>query len=194
MPINPDQAWQGALGQLQREMPRTSFDTWVRDTCLVNYDDGQFSIGVRNAYTRDWLESRLTSTATRLLMGIMNREVSISFVVDDHLKADDDDQDDDRNDDEHKGDNGQAEPQDELAQDCPPCAAVSAAHSSLAGQPIIRDATVTVLAPGGVVGTTVRIRVTAYIPMIVPGGATFGLGPLTTVSADSTFRQEGWKP
>ncbi|PWB56036.1 MAG: hypothetical protein C3F13_02945 [Anaerolineales bacterium] len=81
-----------------------------------------------------------------------------------------------------------------VAQDCPPCAAVSAARSSLAGQPIIRDAAVSVLAPGGVVGTTVRIRVTAHIPMIVPGGSGFGLGPLTTVSAESTFRQEGWRP
>ena len=81
-----------------------------------------------------------------------------------------------------------------VAQDCPPCAAVSAAHSSLAGQPIIRDAAVSVLAPGGVVGTTVRIRVSAHIPLIVPGGSGFGLGPLTTVSAESTFRQEGWRP
>ena len=81
-----------------------------------------------------------------------------------------------------------------VAQDCPSCAAVSAANSSLAGQPVIRDAVVSVLAPGGVVGSTVRIRVTAHIPLIVPGGGSFGLGPLTTVSAESTFRQEGWKP
>jgi hypothetical protein len=81
-----------------------------------------------------------------------------------------------------------------VAQDCPPCMAVSAAHSSLVGQPIIRDAAVSVLAPGGVVGTTVRIRVTAHIPMIVPGGGGFGLRPLTTVVAESTFRQDGWRP
>ena len=116
MSINPDQAWQSALGQLQMEMPKASFDTWVRDTRVVNYDDGHFSIGVRNAYARDWLESRLTSTVTRLLMGIMNREVSISFVVDECHDADDDVQDDDRGDDEHKGDDAADETQDELAQ------------------------------------------------------------------------------
>jgi hypothetical protein len=44
------------------------------------------------------------------------------------------------------------------------------------------------------VGSIVRIRVTAHIPLIVPGGDAFGLGRLTTVSAESTFRQEGWKP
>jgi len=81
-----------------------------------------------------------------------------------------------------------------VAQDCPPCEAVSAAHSALVGQPVIRDAGVSVLAPGGVVGTTVRIRITAHIPMVVPGGGVFGLGPLMNVSAESTFRQEGWRP
>ncbi len=62
------------------------------------------------------------------------------------------------------------------------------------GSPVIRDAAVSILAPGGVVGSTVRIRITAHIPLVVPGGETFGLGPLTTVSAETTFRQEGWQP
>ncbi len=80
------------------------------------------------------------------------------------------------------------------SQGCVPCDATTAAKSALQGQPIIRDASVTVLAPGGVIGSTVRIRVSAYIPMLVPGGASFGLQPLRTVSAEATFRQEGWKP
>jgi hypothetical protein len=80
------------------------------------------------------------------------------------------------------------------SQGCTPCDATAAAQSALQGQPVIRDAEVSVLAPGGVVGSTVRIRVTAHIPLVVPGGEVFGLGPLTTVSSESTFRQEGWKP
>ncbi|HBG74932.1 MAG: chromosomal replication initiation protein DnaA [Chloroflexi bacterium GWB2_49_20] len=79
--MDGQQAWQSALGQLQMEMPKASFDTWVRDTRIVSYNGGTFTIGVRNAYARDWLESRLSSTATRLLMGIMNQDVDIQFVV-----------------------------------------------------------------------------------------------------------------
>ena len=75
------QAWQSALGQLQMEMPKASFDTWVRDTQINSYENGLFTIAVRNAYARDWLESRLSSTVTRLLMGIMNRSVDVSFVI-----------------------------------------------------------------------------------------------------------------
>ncbi len=79
--MNAEQAWQSALGQLQMEMPKASFDTWVRDTQIYSYDEGTFTIGVRNAYARDWLESRLSSTVSRLLMGIMNRSVDVAFVV-----------------------------------------------------------------------------------------------------------------
>src|SRR5512147_2608763 len=79
--MNVEQAWQSVLGQLQMEMPRASFDTWVRDTKPVSYQDGTLTIGVRNAYARDWLESRLGSTVSRLLVGIMNASIAVNFIV-----------------------------------------------------------------------------------------------------------------
>jgi chromosomal replication initiator protein len=75
------QAWQAALGQLQLEMPKAAFDTWVRDTELITYEDGAFTIGVKNAYARDWLDDRLSSTVTKLLTGMMNRTVTVRFTV-----------------------------------------------------------------------------------------------------------------
>jgi len=79
--MNAEQAWQSALGQLQMEMPKASFETWVRDTRVASYLEGLFTVSVRNAYARDWLESRLSSTVKRLLTGIMNRSVDVSFIV-----------------------------------------------------------------------------------------------------------------
>ena len=55
--MKADQAWQAAIGQLQMEMPKAAFDTWVRNTEFVSYEDGCFIIGVQNAYARDWLEN-----------------------------------------------------------------------------------------------------------------------------------------
>jgi chromosomal replication initiator protein len=79
--MNPQQAWQATLGQLQMEMSKAAFDTWVRSAELVSYDNEKFKIGVQNAYARDWLDSRLSSTVTRLLSGMMNRQQSVEFVV-----------------------------------------------------------------------------------------------------------------
>ncbi|MFL7869738.1 MAG: DnaA/Hda family protein, partial [Anaerolineales bacterium] len=79
--MNVEQAWQSVLGQLQMEMPRASFDTWVRDTRPIRHNNGELTISVRNAYARDWLESRLASTVNRLLVGIMDSNVSVKFIV-----------------------------------------------------------------------------------------------------------------
>lgn len=79
--MKPEQAWQAALGQLQMEMSKAAFDTWVRSAEFISYEDGTFIIGVSNAYARDWLESRLLSIVTRLLTGMMNRTVEVRFVV-----------------------------------------------------------------------------------------------------------------
>jgi chromosomal replication initiator protein len=79
--MKAQQAWQAARGQLQMEMPKAAFDTWVKNAEMVSYEDGSFIIGVSNAYARDWLQSRLASTITRLLTGMMNRTVEVRFVV-----------------------------------------------------------------------------------------------------------------
>lgn len=79
--MKADQAWQAALGQLQMEMPKAAFDTWVRETEFIAYEDGSFVIGVENAYARDWLQNRLASTAARMLTGMMNRTVEVNFIL-----------------------------------------------------------------------------------------------------------------
>ncbi len=79
--MNAEQAWQPVLTQLQMEMPKASFDTWVRGTRPLTYENGILTVAVRNAYARDWLESRLSSTISRLLVGVLNSSVAVNFVV-----------------------------------------------------------------------------------------------------------------
>lgn len=79
--MNPQQAWQATMGQLQMEMPKASFDTWVRNAEMISYGEDVFTIGVQNAYARDWLESRLSTTINRLITGIMSRPHCVRFVV-----------------------------------------------------------------------------------------------------------------
>ena len=79
--MNAERVWDAALGQLQLEMPRATFDTWVRDADLLAYEDGTFIVGVQNAYARDWLEDRLRSTVTRVLTSVTGRSSEVRFVV-----------------------------------------------------------------------------------------------------------------
>jgi len=79
--MNAERLWQAALGQLQMEMPRATFDTWVRDAELLAYEDGAFIVGVQNAYARDWLEDRMLASIKRVLTGLAGRTVEVRFVV-----------------------------------------------------------------------------------------------------------------
>ena len=79
--MNIDQAWESVLSQLQSDMPKASFDTWLSEARPVFYENGALTVGVPNAYARDWLESRLSSTISRLLVGILSSNVAVNFVV-----------------------------------------------------------------------------------------------------------------
>lgn len=79
--MNADQAWQATLGQLQMDMSKAAYDTWVKNSRLVGFQNGQFTIGVPNAYARDWLETRMTTTINRVLTGIMNQPEAVRFVL-----------------------------------------------------------------------------------------------------------------
>ncbi len=78
-----------------------------------------------------------------------------------------------------------------VAQQCAACYAMSAASSAIATDPIVKHASVAILSPGGVAGSILRVRVSAQIPSFL-GTLAPGLPGSFNVSAEATFRQEGW--
>lgn len=81
--MNPTEIWQSVLGQLQQEMPRASFETWVRDTEVLSLENNLLTVSARNAYARDWLESRMVNPVQRILQGLLQKPITVCFVADD---------------------------------------------------------------------------------------------------------------
>jgi chromosomal replication initiator protein len=79
--MDAQQAWQATLGQLQMDMPKASYDTWVKDSRFISQKDNRIIIAVNNAYARDWLDHRLKTTAERLLCGIIGCAQELVFIV-----------------------------------------------------------------------------------------------------------------
>lgn len=73
--------WRAAVGQLELELAKPTFDTWLRNTWAVSYEDGVLVIGVQSAYAKDWLESRLYALIQRVVSKTAGRTVSARFVV-----------------------------------------------------------------------------------------------------------------
>ncbi len=80
--INAEKAWEATLGQLKSSLDRQTFSTLLGAAKFVSQTNNTFVISVPNAFTRDWLEQRLTETIVRLLSGIIEAPQQVKFVVD----------------------------------------------------------------------------------------------------------------
>lgn len=79
--MNGKQVWQAALGDLQLQISRASYETWLKNTCLVALEDGLVVVGVPNTFAKEWLENRFTNVIRRTLIGILGQTVDVKFTV-----------------------------------------------------------------------------------------------------------------
>jgi chromosomal replication initiator protein len=79
---NPQRLWQAALGELELQMTRATFDPWLRDThCMGIEDDATVIVGVKNGYAVEWLGNRLYPVVQRTLRHITGEDMQARFVV-----------------------------------------------------------------------------------------------------------------
>jgi chromosomal replication initiator protein len=79
--MDAKQVWRAALGELQVSLSPANFETWLRDTQLVDVDEQRFRISVPNGFAKDWLESRYRSLISQTLARIVGYSVQVEFVV-----------------------------------------------------------------------------------------------------------------
>ena len=79
--MDAKQVWRAALGELQVSLSPANYETWVRDTQLIDVDDQRFKIAVPNGFAKDWLESRYRSLISQTLARIVGYSVQVEFVV-----------------------------------------------------------------------------------------------------------------
>lgn len=59
VPLLYQHGWNVIKGELQLEMKKSDFDTWVKNIELVEVEGGNFFFETSNIYARDWLEKQL---------------------------------------------------------------------------------------------------------------------------------------
>lgn len=80
--------WDAAYQQLELQLDRPSFDTYLRSAKLVDYESGDDSesaclvVRVHNSYARDMLQHRLYRNVARILRGVIGHEVTVRFEAD----------------------------------------------------------------------------------------------------------------
>jgi hypothetical protein len=77
----PEELWEETLEQLQHQMTRATFDTWLRGTRLVEHSPGRWTVAVKHAYALDWLKNRLLPLIERTAARLAGHTVQVAFVV-----------------------------------------------------------------------------------------------------------------
>ena len=76
-----DQVWEAALGELQLQVTRPSYETWLSSTVGIAHDDGEFVVGVPNTFVAEMLEQRMYLLISQALERVVQRGVDVSFQV-----------------------------------------------------------------------------------------------------------------
>jgi chromosomal replication initiator protein len=79
--MDAKQVWRAVLGELQVSLSPANFETWLKDTALVEIDENRFRIAVPNGFARDWLDNRYRPLISQTLTRVVGGSVQIEFVV-----------------------------------------------------------------------------------------------------------------
>ncbi|MAU10198.1 MAG: chromosomal replication initiator protein DnaA [Anaerolineaceae bacterium] len=79
--MTPQDAWKAAYHQLELQLDRASFDTWLRDVVFLGYEAGAYLIGVPNGYARDMLQHRLYRNIRRVLSDVAGEDCELRFEI-----------------------------------------------------------------------------------------------------------------
>lgn len=78
---SPQRLWETALGQLELQVTRPNFETWLRHTVGLRFDDDSLVVGVPTDFALEWLRSRLASVINRTVSHIVGATTAVSLEV-----------------------------------------------------------------------------------------------------------------
>ncbi|MCH7835339.1 MAG: chromosomal replication initiator protein DnaA [Chloroflexi bacterium] len=73
--------WDTALGQLQLQVTRPNYDTWLKDTVGLTANNGSFVIGTPSDFVSEWLSAKMGPVIAKTVGGILGQEVNLRFQV-----------------------------------------------------------------------------------------------------------------
>jgi chromosomal replication initiator protein len=76
-----DQLWQSTLGEMEIQLSRANFATWLKQSRLINKKDGTFYVSLPNNFAKEWVESKYQKN----ILGILRRHdesvKKIEFII-----------------------------------------------------------------------------------------------------------------
>jgi len=80
-PGSAHEIWQAALGELQIQVTKPNYHTWLEKTEGLSYQNNQFVVGVPNAFVAEYLEQNQRSLIEKTLIGFTHPEIKVAFHI-----------------------------------------------------------------------------------------------------------------
>jgi chromosomal replication initiator protein len=78
--------WEAALGELQVQVSKPNYKTWLEKTVGLSFQDNQFVVGVPNTFVAEYLHQNQRSLIEKTLIGITHHNLDVLFHVDGRLQ------------------------------------------------------------------------------------------------------------
>lgn len=76
-----EQLWSSVLTQIGMEVSRVNFNTWFKNTKIVDYKEGEVIVGVPNQFIKDWIEQKYHKDVLRILRSVHENVRCVVFNV-----------------------------------------------------------------------------------------------------------------
>jgi chromosomal replication initiator protein len=73
--------WETALGELQIQVSKANYRTWLKNTTGLSYQNDQFIIGVPNTFIAEYLEQTQRSLIKKTLIALTHQNINVLFRV-----------------------------------------------------------------------------------------------------------------
>ncbi len=73
--------WEAALGELQVQVSKQNYRTWLEKTLGLSYQDNQFIVGAPNTFVTEYLDKKLRSLIEKTLIGLSTNNIKVVFQV-----------------------------------------------------------------------------------------------------------------
>ena len=74
-------SWDAVLGELQLEVTRPCYETWLKGTVGLSCSGNELVVGVANPFVAEMLERRLYSTIARAVQRVIGRNAEVRFTI-----------------------------------------------------------------------------------------------------------------
>jgi len=73
--------WEAALGELQIQVSKPNYRTWLQKTIGLNYQDNQFVVGVPSPFIAEYLDKNQRSLIEKTLIGLTHHDIKVVFHI-----------------------------------------------------------------------------------------------------------------